>query len=65
VLYLRYKVERELIYMKSKVVGTGYEHDIEVNGQYVYINDHCINMQTEEAARQFVIDLIKEGVLDR
>jgi hypothetical protein len=60
VLYLRYKVERELIYMNK-----GYEHHIEVNGQYVYINNHCIDMQTDEAAREFVMDMIKEGVLDR
>ncbi|QIW88600.1 hypothetical protein P59_231 [Bacillus phage P59] len=41
------------------------EMNIEINGQYVYINNHCINLQDEEAAKQFVMDMIKEGVLDR
>lgn len=40
------------------------EKQIEVNGQYVYINNHGIKFQDEEAAQRFVIELIREGVLD-
>lgn len=40
------------------------EHNIEVRGEYVYINKHCIKFDNEEQARDFVVRLIKEGVLD-
>ena len=36
-------------------------NNIEINGQYLYINDHCIKFQSEAEARAFLLDLIIRG----
>jgi hypothetical protein len=43
-----------------------YEHNIEVKGNYIYINNHCMKFDTEEQAQEFLLKLIvQEGYLDR
>lgn len=37
---------------------------IEKNGEYLYINGHCIKFSSEDIAEEFLINLIKEGYLD-
>lgn len=34
--------------------------DIEVKGNYVYINHHCIKFDTEQQAQDFLVRLIVE-----
>jgi hypothetical protein len=36
-------------------------HDIEVKGQYIYINQHSIRFDSEEQAQEFMIKLISES----
>jgi hypothetical protein len=37
--------------------------EIQVRGNYIYINDAVIQFANDEEARQFLVKLIKEGVL--
>lgn len=47
-------------------MAAAYEHDIQVRGEYVYINKHCIKFDSEEQATEFLLKLIVEkGFLDR
>jgi hypothetical protein len=39
-------------------------HNIEVKGNYVYINNHCIAFDSEKQAQDFLFKLIEEGFLD-
>jgi hypothetical protein len=43
-----------------------YEHNIEVKGQYIYINNHILKFDTDKQAEEFLMKLIvQEGYLDR
>jgi hypothetical protein len=45
---------------------TGYEHDIEVKGQYIYINNHCVKLDSDKQAQEFLMRLIvDEGFLSK
>ncbi|QIA28653.1 hypothetical protein [Phage f2b1] len=41
------------------------ENKIEVRGEYLYINNHIVQFTNEQEAKNFLLDLILKGFLDK